>query len=160
MAQSQKKQSSPHTLEIPRTLAPIVEAFSENSEEIAKTLLEQAAAAIYYEKNDDYCFESTPRPVTKQEIDGVYALMKVIRPKDIVEALHGAQIIVGHLLGMRKLAQSRFEDQNLGLKLLRLSNDAMERLERKRSGGQQNANVIYNNNGLSMQAIINPPNKE
>jgi len=37
------------------------------------------------------------------------------------------------MLGMRKLSSSYLDDQRLGLKLLRFSNEAMQHLERKRN---------------------------
>lgn len=155
MAQSRKKYPSPSCISVPKSLAPIVEAFSIESEEIAKTLLEKAAQAIYSSRDADDWNPVGSREVSDEEIDSVYALMKAIEPKDIIETLYGAQIIVGHLLGMRKLAQSHKEDQHLGLKLLRLSSDALEWLERKRTGGHQNITVSYHNNGPSMQALVN-----
>ena len=90
----------------------------------------------------------------------MYALMKAIKPIDVLETLSAAQIVAGHMLGMRKLAQPFEADQRLGLKLLRLSNDAMERLEKKRNGGHQNINVTYNNHGPSKQAIISSVNPQ
>lgn len=152
MAQSQKIADSP--LVVPSSLATLVEVFSIESEETAKALISQAAAAIYFEKQDEFGFNSAPRPISKQEIDGVYALMRAIKPIDVLEALYAAQIVAGHMLGMRKLAQSCQDDQRLGLKLLRLSNDAMERLEKKRNSGHRNINVTYNNNAPSEQALI------
>ncbi len=160
MAQSQKTLLPPQKVTIPNTLASIVEVFSVESEEAAKILLKQAAAAIYYERKDEYSYRATPRDLTQEEIDGVYALMKAIKPIDVLETLSAAQIVAGHMLGMRKLAQPFEADQRLGLKLLRLSNDAMERLEKKRNGGHQNINVTYNNHGPSKQAIISSVNPQ
>lgn len=157
MAQSQKTHHPLQSLAIPKAITPIIEAFTIDSEEVAKTLLKEAAAAIYYERENMFSLDDNARPVSKNEMDGVYALMRAINPKDFIEVLHGAQIIVGHLLGMRKLAQSCRDDQNLGLKLLRLSSEALERLERKRSG-HQNINVTYHN--TSMQAIMTQEKKE
>lgn len=152
MAQSQNL-ISPHQQDvaIPKAITPIVEAFMVDSEELARGLLNQAVNAIYYIKRDVYSFDDDSTPITKKEIDEVFALMKAINPKDIIEALHGAQIIVGHLLGMRKLSQSSRDDQRLGIKLLRLSSDALEKLERKRSD-HKNINVTYHN--TSMQTIL------
>lgn len=159
MAQSQKTISPGQVVSIPNALARIVDAFSVKSEDAAKTLFEQAAAAIYYEENDAFSFQSDPRPISKQEIDGVYALMKAIKPNDVLETLYAAQIVVGHMLGMRKLAQSCRDDLRLGLKLLRLSNDAMDRLVKKRNEGHQNINVTYNNLGPTNQALITSTNR-
>jgi len=51
------------------------------------------------------------------------------------------------MLGMRKLSSSYLDDQRLGLKLLRFSNEAMQHLERKRNGGTQNITVSYSYHG-------------
>jgi hypothetical protein len=55
------------------------------------------------------------------------------------------------------LAESYIDDQKLGLNLLRFSNEAMQQLEKKRSGGSQNITVNYNYTGPGnalMQTII------
>lgn len=156
MAQSQKMTNSP--VVIPSSITTLVEVFSIESEEAAKALIAQAAAAIYFENEDKFDVYSSPRHVSEQEIDGVYALMKAIKPLDTIESLYSAQIVAGHMLGMRKLAQSSRDDQRLGLKLLRLSSDAMERLEKRRNGAPQNINVIYNN--TNQQALITSENRK
>jgi hypothetical protein len=56
-----------------------------------------------------------------------------------------------------KLSASYPDDQKLGLKLLRFSNEAMQQLEKKRNGGTQNITVNYNYHGQGnplMQTII------
>jgi hypothetical protein len=124
-------------------------------------LIEQAAKAIYGEnENNEYAFVSSPRMISEEEINAIYSLMKSIRPRDMLETLYASQIVVSHMLGMKKLAQSHLNDQILGAKLLRLSNDAIERLERKRNGGHQNISVTYHNNAPSMQALVSTQNKE
>jgi hypothetical protein len=153
MAQSQNILHPPQPITIPSSLTTVIEAFSLESEDAAKILLKQAASAIYYEQKDEY-FDVKPRNVTDEEVDGVYALMKAVKPRDMLETLCAAQVVVGHMLGMRKLAQNSKEDQRMGLKLLRLSNDAMERLEKKRNGANKNTNVVYNNHDPSKQALI------
>ncbi len=150
MAQYQKTTDSPVT--IPSSIAPLVEIFSVESETAAKELIAQVVTAIYHQGEYDYSCRS--RPVLKTEVDEVYGLMKAIKPLDILETICAAQIITGHMLGMKKLAQCCNDDQRLALKLLRLSNDAMERLERKRKGNHQNINVTYNNHAPSKQALI------
>lgn len=160
MAHSKKNTPTPSLTATPKALTAISEIFSIDCEKTAKDLLEKAAQAVYYENKSAVeldCFETTYQ-ITKQEIDSVYALIKSIKPQDALETLAGSQIVVCHLLGMRKLAQPNREDQQIGVKLLRLSNDAMERLERKRNGGRQNINVTYNNSAPSIQSIITPQN--
>ena len=60
MAQSQKTLLPPQKVTIPNTLASIVEVFSVESEEAAKILLKQAAAAIYYERKDEIFLQGHP----------------------------------------------------------------------------------------------------
>jgi hypothetical protein len=161
MAKAKKTQLSPRSLNPPKALEPIVKAFSFESEETSLVLIEQAAKAIYGEsENEPYEIYQKPRGLSKEEFDTVYALMKSINPQDTLETLCAAQIVVGHLLGMIKLAQNHPHDSIIGAKLLRLSSDSMERLLRWRHGGRQNIIVTYNNSGPSMQAIVTPITKE
>ena len=159
MAKSLKKYAPPQTSTMSPGLAPIFQAFNVGSEKLAKDLLQQAGAAIY-QKNREFSLDRNKMKFTKQEIDGVYALMLAINPKDIFETLYGVQIIVGHFLGMRKLSQAYPVDHKLGLKLLRMSSESMERLTKKRSGGQQNISVTYQNIGPSQQSLVALTNKE
>lgn len=159
MARTTKNYITPQSLTAPKAMAPLVEAFNFiDSEKQCNLLIEQAAAAVYATDSGD-SFVLCARKTTKEEISTVYELMKSIRPKDLLETLAAAQILVCHLLGMRKLQQVGTEDQILGLKLMRLSNEAMERLEKKRNGAHQNITVTYNNAGPSMQTLI-PSTKE
>ena len=82
--------------------------------------------------------------ISKQELNGVLSLMKGINPIDTLETLYAAQIVVSHLLGMRKLSNNYSSEQKVGLDLLRFSNEAMAALTRKRCGGHQNITVNYN----------------
>lgn len=141
MAKSEKIENP---VVIPKSLSPLVEAFSAESELTAKLLIEQAAAAIYYECDDHWGLSTNPKPIKKDDIDSVYNMMKGLRPVDPVEVIFAAQIVTGHLLGMKKLAQPTRDDQTLGLKLLRLSNDAMDRLFKKRCLTQ--ANTAFSGN--------------
>lgn len=128
-----------------------MEVFSVESEIVAKDLIEQAVKAVY--ANDEgFSLNIGGFKASKEQIDGLYTLIKSIKPRDFLEALSAAQIIISHMIAMRKLSQSFPDDQNLGLKFLRLSNDALERLEKKRSGSNQNINVFYNN----PQTVVNP----
>jgi hypothetical protein len=149
----QEKKTPPPSTEIavPDKLAPIVAAFSAPSKEAAQSLIAQAARAIYA-NSDDFSFAA--RDATKEELDVIYELMQSLRPQDAMETLCASQIIAGHFLGMRKLAQSARGDNSIGIKLLRLSNDAMSLLVRKRQGGGQNITITYNNSAPSAQALI------
>ena len=86
--------------------------------------------------------------------------MRCISPRDSLETLFAAQIVVGHLLGMRKLAESYSDDQKLGLNLLRFSNEAMQQLEKKRSGVTQNIVVNYSHNGQANALVQTVLTKE
>jgi hypothetical protein len=127
MAQSQKTKIPP--LEIPNSLAILMEVFSIESEAVAKTLIAKAFAAIYFEKEG--------KDISKMEVDEVYALIQSFEPSNFTESLYAAQMILSHMVGIRKLTQPCKDDQRLGLKLLRLSNDAIQRLEKRRIGSQQ-----------------------
>lgn len=119
----------------------LMKAFEADSESAAKALISEVAKTIFGSS------EFGERQVLDEEIDCIIALMKGINPKDTLEAMYGAQIIVCQLLGMRKLTQSYPEDQKLGLNLLRLGKEVMQALEKKCNGGKQNITVNYNYNG-------------
>lgn len=156
MARFKKRQSPPSKTIQPLTaLVPLMQAFHVDSDDTARALISQAANAVY--GSNDF----GARQVSDEEIDCVMSLMRGLKPKDTLETLCAAQIIVCNLLGMRKLSENYFEDQNLGLKLLKFGNEAMQGLEKKRNGGVQNITVNYNHNGPGnalMQALVS--NKE
>ncbi len=158
MAQAQNLEEPPATISIPTALAPIVEAFSVESEITAKALIRQAAKTIYARSEHGY----GDQKIRNDEVESIFALMKAIKPTSVLEIICASQIIVGHLLGLRKLSLSFKDDQRLGLKLLRFSNDALERLEKMRGGGgsQQHINVVYQNVGATMQTVVAPMNKD
>lgn len=129
---------------IPKKLAPLIQAFSAD-EQSARTLIIEAAKAIYT-SHDSFGFSNCS--ISNEELEGVIALMNGISPKDTIEIIYGAQIITSHLLGLKLLSHSFATDQVLGLKLLRFSNEAMNQLQKKRTGGtNQNITVNYNYNG-------------
>lgn len=141
---SVKKRTSPmKELTIPKKLKPIVQAFYAESEEIARELIIQAAKAIYNEKEED-CFSFEKRTITNVEIEVVCEYMHSLKPKDTIEAILAAQIVVSQMLGMRKLAKNGVEEQRMGLKLLRFNNEVMRHFQKKRSGCSQNITVNYN----------------
>jgi hypothetical protein len=135
---------------IPKKLDPIVRAFFSDSPRAAKNLVIQAAKAIYgaEEERDllDYSMKKQ-HVITNEDIEDICAFMQGIKPIDMLEAIIAAQIVVTHMLGMRKLATGHSIDQHLGLKMLRFSVDAMQQLQKKRCGGLQNITVNYNYNG-------------
>jgi len=153
MAKYPKRQSPPfRAIEAPKALVPLMQAFHVDSEKAAKALIAEAARAIY--GKDDF---GSVHSLSKSELDGVASLMKCINPRDSLETLYAAQIVVGHLLGMRKLAENYADDQKLGLNLLRFSNEAMQQLEKKRDVGTQNITINYNYSGHGnalMQTVI------
>ena len=143
---------------IPKKLAPLIRAFSAD-EESAELLILEAAKAIYT-NNDSFGLCSCS--VSNEELEGIIALMKGIDPKDTIEMIYGAQIITSQLLGLKLISHSFPADQALGLKLLKFCHDAMNQLQKKRSGGTtQNITVNYNYNGQGpalMQTVI--PSKD
>ena len=150
MAKYQKTPPPPtKEIEIPLFLAPLMQAFRVDSEKEAKALLEEAAYAIYGRKDEpegDFDFCNRKHVISENELERILFLMKGISPKDTLETLYAAQIVVSYMLGMRKLSQSYQGDQKLGLKLFRFSCEAMQQLQRQRSRGTQHITVNYNYN--------------
>lgn len=144
---------------IPKKLEPIIRAFYSDSPKSAKALILQAAKAIYGSDEDDddlYSFGKN-HVITSEELEEVCAIMQGIKPNDMLEAILASQIIVSHLLGLRKLAKRHSEDQRLGLNMLRFSNEALNQLQKKRTGHVQNITVNYNYNGTGqalMQTVL------
>ena len=133
MAKDQKLVSPPSlTIKAPQALVPLMQAFHVGSDKVAKSLIFEAARAIY---GKETLYGGAVREISKSELDGVIALMKCINPMDSLETLYAAQIIVGHMLGMRNLSESHIESRKLGLNLLRFSNEAMQQLEKKTKRG-------------------------
>lgn len=164
MAKCEKKHIPPaqHQVTAPRAIAPIMQAFHVNSEEVAHALIAEAAKTIFGNMEPEYDFSIMKRDVSHEELEGIYALMKGINPQDTLETLFAAQIVTSHMLGMRKLSSSCIEDQRLGLNLLRFCSEAMQQLGRKRNGGMQNITVNYNYGGQEnalMQTMIPPKEK-
>lgn len=126
----------------PKALTPLMQAFHVDSEKAAKALIQEAAHAIYGGATNPMSKE-----ISKEELSGIALLMKGIKPRDTLETLYAAQIVASHMLGMRKLSDSFKDDQDMGLKLLRFSNEAMQQLDKKRNGGSQNITVNYNYSG-------------
>jgi hypothetical protein len=141
---------------IPKRLEPIVKAFFAESPKTAKALIVQAAKAIYGSDEDNLIsnFDVIEHKITNEEVESICSLMGGIKPQDVLEALIAAQIVVSHMLGMRKLAKGGLEDSRIGLKLLQFSNEALYRLQKKRSGGMQNITVNYNYVGLPQKPTI------
>lgn len=147
MARSRKNRDFPREIQAPGSLVPLMQAFHVDSDNAAKSLIQTAVNAIY--KKSQY------NPVSEEELEGVIALMRGISPKDTLETLYAAQIVACHMLGMRKLTEQFNEDERLGLNLLRFSSEAMQQLERKRSGGAQN--IVVNYNYTTQNAVISQP---
>jgi len=138
---------------IPKKLQPIVKAFYAESKDVAKALIVQASKAIYsLDENDVFSLEKK-HEMTSDELQGICALMEGLKPRDMLEALFAAQIVVSHILGMRNLAKGGAEESRMGLKLLRFSNEALGQLQKKRSGGMQNITVNYNYAGTAPTPI-------
>lgn len=123
---------------IPKKLAPFVKAFSVD-EVSAKKLIIDAAKTIYSSQNN---YDSNQANLSMNELEGIIALMNGIKPKDTIEMIYGAQIIVGHLLGLKLLTHEFITDQVLGLKLLKFSNEAITLLQKKRHEGNTQKSEI------------------
>ena len=146
MARYPENHPPPCQVNAPEALVPLMQVFQVESEIAAKSLLYQAAQAIFGE--EDLLGGGGP---TKEEIEVVFDLIRGLKPSDTVETLYAAQIVSSHLLGMRRLASTYESDQRLGLKLLRFSNEALGELERKRNGRSQNITVNYHHSGTGNQ---------
>ena len=149
MASSQKNVSPPPpAIAIPKTLAPLIEAFHASSEEVARRLVSQAISAVYG--------RTGRKQASEDEIDYVCFLMEGIQPADTLETLYGSQIIVCHMLGMKKLSEAYPLDRKLGMRLLRLENEAIQALDRKRKAGGKNitANYSYSNSRNNEMPMI------
>ena len=138
-----------HEITIPKKLQPIVRAFYAESKDVAKALIVQASKAIYSLDESEVFSLEKKHEMTSDELQGICALMEGLKPRDMLEALFAAQIVVSHMLGMRKLAKGGAEESRMGLKLLRFSNDALGQLQKKRTGGMQNITVNYNYAGTA-----------
>ena len=152
MAKDEKSIPSPASIQAPKSIAPIMEAFHVESDEVVKALVLDTARAIYGQ--DDFDMH---RSISKNELEGVISLIRSIHPKDSLETLFAAQIVVGHILGLRRLSKDFVDDQRLGLNLLRFSSEAMQMLIKKRSGVIQNIIVNYSYNGQGdalMQTVL------
>jgi hypothetical protein len=122
---------------IPKKLKPIIEAFYADSPKAAKMLIIEAVKTIYSD-NDEMDYLCTRKhEINEEEIEGVLAFMQGIAPQNMLEAILASQIVVGHLLGLRKLSKTSFEDQRLGFNMLRFSAEAILLLQRERSGTMQ-----------------------
>lgn len=120
MAQAQKIIKTPVT---PQTLLIFMEGFNAQSEKDAKLIFEQAIKSI-----------STNYSFTKYELKTCYSLFRMINPKDDFEKLWCAQFIITHLLATHNLSLQSPRDKHIGLKLLKASHDALERIDRNRNG--------------------------
>lgn len=141
---------------IPKKLEPIIQAFFADSPKAAKKLVIQAAEAIYGSEQERNQFDLLTRfrPITDKQVEDICAFMEGIKPNDMLEAIIAAQIVVSHMLSMRKLASGFAEDQRLGLKMLQFSSNAIARLQKKRSGGMQNFTINHNYNYNSKESAI------
>ena len=153
MAKDEKSTTPPSMIDAPKALVPIMQAFLVESPKLAKSMVLEAARAIYGKKS----IFGKEVPISRSELDGIVSLIRSIKPKDSLESLFAAQIIVGHMLGMRKLSENCADDQRLGLNLLRFSNEAMQMLIKKQAGATQNIVVNYSYTGQGnalMQTVL------
>lgn len=143
MAKDEKSPTPPPMIDAPKALVPIMQAFLVDSPKLAKSMVFEAARAIYG-KETTFGREI---PISKSELDGIVSLIRSIKPRDSLESLFAAQIVVGHMIGMRKLSENCSDDQKIGLNLLRFSSEAMQMLIKKQTGATQNIVVNYSYNG-------------
>jgi len=125
-----EKTTLPPPVVVSNSIAKIIEAMSVKDKRKAKLLFEEALKLIY----EDCNIEITD--IVKQSIDGSFALIHSINPQDIEEKIYVAQVVLGNILGMHKLSQPYPQDQNIALKLLKVSNNALQNVYQKRCGNQ------------------------
>jgi len=134
-------------IKIPDKLLPLIKAFSADEKSARLLIIEASRAICNSQTQRTYSYDDRSE-ISKEEIEGVIGLMNGIDPRDTIEMIYGAQIISSHLMGLRMLSHPHKHDQTLGLNLLRFSNEAMERLQKKKSRGvNQNINITYNHLG-------------
>jgi hypothetical protein len=142
MAKSEKEPNSPSSIEItaPKAIEPLMHAFHADSEEAVRFLIKESFKAIEHHEARFATYSKRD----KEELEGIRSLMKGLNPCGTLETLYAAQIVASHMLGMRKILSSYPDDQKLALRLLRFSNEIIQQLQRKRSGGPKNLTVNYN----------------
>jgi hypothetical protein len=131
-----KKADAPmKKITIPKKLVPLIKAFSADEQSARLLVIEAAETISKVENLNCFSYDRVEKEMTKEEVEGIIALMKGIAPLDTMEMIYGAQIISSHLMGLRLLSHNHSADQPLGLKLLRFSNEAMSQLQKKRAVG-------------------------
>ena len=118
-------------IKIPDKLLPLIKAFSTDDKSARLLVIEASKAICNSQEHKPYSYDD--REISKEEIEGVIGLIRGINPRDTIELIYGAQIVSSHLMGLRMLSHPHKQDQALGLNLLRFSNEAMERLQKKGS---------------------------
>ncbi|MDB2614337.1 hypothetical protein N9Y92_04195 [Chlamydiales bacterium] len=123
----------------PKELTPLIKAFHAESKETMNTLVMDAARAIKF--RDPIAFgDSEP---SEDDVSLIIDLMKGINPQSTEEVLIASQIICSHMIGMRKLSSIYEGDHKIGLRMIKFSNEALQKLERNRGGGVQNITVNH-----------------
>lgn len=121
MASSRKKHTPPDSeamdVTIPKALEPLVKAFNTDSEEVVNALVVEAVKALIGSDK-----------VSTVELDGITSLMEGLSPQSPNEVIYAAQAVACHVIGIHKLSANYGEDQKLGLKFLRFSNEVFEQL--------------------------------
>jgi len=122
MAQAQNI-TLPPNISIPQALELFMSGFDCKSEKEAKFIFEQAIKLIGCNSKLD-----------NKDLQDGYNLFCQINPQDDIEKIWCAQFIVCHLLGTHSLTLASGRDKHIGLKLLKIANGAMERIQKKRNG--------------------------
>lgn len=85
---------------IPEKLAPLVKAFSADDQS-ARLLIMEAAKAINRAQGI-HCYGCDTN--SNEELE-IISLMKNMAPRDTIEMVYGAQIVISHIMGLRLLRQ-------------------------------------------------------
>jgi hypothetical protein len=139
-------------MRIPQKLVPLVKAFSVDEQSVRPLIHEAARALAVADPKCSLFSAFDKRPISDDDVAGVISLMRDLAPQDAIETIYAAQIVSSHLLGLRFLSNDSNADRNLGMRLLRFSNEALGQLQKKRAGGvtHQHIYITNNNQGQAM----------
>jgi hypothetical protein len=100
----------------PKSLIPIIKAFKASSNKTIKTFVNETSQFFFKEK------------LQKDELKNVIALIKNLRPKNMIETIYASQFIILYIIGMRKITAIYPEDQKISFKFFKLSNKLLQKV--------------------------------
>jgi hypothetical protein len=136
----------------------LVQAINCSTEDAAVLVVEKVLDLIY--PKPDYL--AGRERWCQEDEEAVLDLIRSINPKDTVESLLTAQFVGLHLKGMAVMANDNYNIMGQGMMMLRLSQQALETLQRYRGKGQVinvNYNVLNQGNAI-LNTVIKGGSKE